>query len=359
MNVEGSNVLKKIIPILLCPVCKDKTSQLKAHIFDGDDQQRIRDGALECKQCRAWFPIRDYVLELIDRSLIDAGTALMVADKFSRQVSDVGLSLTKMGLGMKAEPDNIDYSEQLAQREHFDWYADHPNADYADYAEMPFWSAVDAVTYDYWAKFIPDSGFFLDIGCANGRSAFPLISSDRIVVGFDISRAMVVKGMQEIESKGAADKAAFFVADGSTLPFKDNIFECVQTYGVLHHLPDPGNVISEAQRVLKPGGIHLGSENNKTAFRPIFDWMMKFVPLWHEEAGEEPLISHAMLNDWLKDINVVKTVQTSVFIPPHLCNLVGHKFATVFVRISDQLFHSVPWIKKNGGLIVFEIRKPS
>ncbi len=205
---------------------------------------------------------------------------------------------------------------------------------------------------------MPSEGFFLDIGCANGRSAMPLVAPNRIVVGFDISRAMVVKGVQSLDEKGYSSQAAFFVADGSVLPFQDGVFECAQTYGVLHHLPDPGAVIKEAQRVLKRGGIHLGSENNETSFRPMFDWLMKYFTLWHEEAGEEPLISHEMLYAWLKNLNVTTSVRTSVFAPPHLCNLIGRTLSRVLIDISDRVFRVIPWVGRNGGLIVFEIRKP-
>ena len=289
---------------------------------------------------------------------MDATTIRLLEENFSSEISAAGLSMDKLGGGREVRDLVVDYSEQLAQREHFDWYADHPDADYADYADMPFWSAVDEVTYDYWSKIMPSEGFFLDIGCANGRSAMPLVAPNRMVVGFDISRAMVVKGMQVLEEKRYSEQAAFFVADGSVLPFQDDVFECAQTYGVLHHLPDPGTVIKEAQRVLKPGGIHLGSENNETAFRPIFDWFMKYFTLWHEEAGEEPLISHEMLFEWLKDLKVTTTVHTSVFLPPHLCNLVGRSLSRVLLNVSDCVLRMIPWVGQNGGLIVFEIRKP-
>jgi ubiquinone/menaquinone biosynthesis C-methylase UbiE len=44
------------------------------------------------------------------------------------------------------------------------------------------------------------------------------------------------------------------VADGEHLPFADNLFDIVYSYGVMHHSPDTGRCIHEARRVLKPGG---------------------------------------------------------------------------------------------------------
>lgn len=44
------------------------------------------------------------------------------------------------------------------------------------------------------------------------------------------------------------------VADAENLPFSDNSFDLVYSWGVLHHSPDTRKAISEVYRVLKPGG---------------------------------------------------------------------------------------------------------
>jgi ubiquinone/menaquinone biosynthesis C-methylase UbiE len=50
-------------------------------------------------------------------------------------------------------------------------------------------------------------------------------------------------------------EADLYKADASTLPFYDNYFDCVYSFGVLHHIPDVEMVLAEAKRVLKPGGL--------------------------------------------------------------------------------------------------------
>lgn len=45
------------------------------------------------------------------------------------------------------------------------------------------------------------------------------------------------------------------VADAENLPFRDNSFDIVYSYGVLHHSPDTAQAIREVGRVLRPGGI--------------------------------------------------------------------------------------------------------
>jgi ubiquinone/menaquinone biosynthesis C-methylase UbiE len=44
------------------------------------------------------------------------------------------------------------------------------------------------------------------------------------------------------------------VADAELMPFKDNSFDVVYSYGVLHHSPDTQQAINEVFRVLRPGG---------------------------------------------------------------------------------------------------------
>jgi ubiquinone/menaquinone biosynthesis C-methylase UbiE len=44
------------------------------------------------------------------------------------------------------------------------------------------------------------------------------------------------------------------VADAEALPFADNSFDLVYSWGVLHHSPDTARAVREVHRVLRPGG---------------------------------------------------------------------------------------------------------
>jgi ubiquinone/menaquinone biosynthesis C-methylase UbiE len=48
--------------------------------------------------------------------------------------------------------------------------------------------------------------------------------------------------------------AAVGVGDAERLPFDDNSFDIVYSWGVLHHSPNTANAIREVRRVLRPGG---------------------------------------------------------------------------------------------------------
>jgi len=49
-------------------------------------------------------------------------------------------------------------------------------------------------------------------------------------------------------------RSTLAVADAERLPFPDDSFDIVYSWGVLHHTPDTPRAVGEVQRVLRPGG---------------------------------------------------------------------------------------------------------
>jgi ubiquinone/menaquinone biosynthesis C-methylase UbiE len=67
---------------------------------------------------------------------------------------------------------------------------------------------------------------------------------------FERARATGAKfGLMEAEGCGALQ------GDAERLPFADGAFDIVYSNGVLHHTPDTEKALTEALRVLKPGGL--------------------------------------------------------------------------------------------------------
>jgi ubiquinone/menaquinone biosynthesis C-methylase UbiE len=166
--------------------------------------------------------------------------------------------------------------------------------DYGACQSTPFWRAADRLAFAKWAELTRRDAWLLDIGSAGGRSSFQWTDFVEHVVGFDISK-MIQRAIGRARAAGLAERATFLVADADRIPVKDAAFDYACTYGVLHHVPSPDQTLAEVARLLRPGGIFFASENNKSAFRGLFDVMMKLVPLWTELAGEEPVISAEMV----------------------------------------------------------------
>lgn len=93
----------------------------------------------------------------------------------------------------------------------------------------------------------------LDIGCGRGFY-FPLFHAlGAGVSGVESDPLPLVEARRRAAEIGAA------VADASAerLPFPDARFDAVVMSEILEHLPSPGTVLTEAHRVLAPGGLLL------------------------------------------------------------------------------------------------------
>jgi len=62
-------------------------------------------------------------------------------------------------------------------------------------------------------------------------------------------------------------------ADAENLPFEDNYFDIVYSWGVIHHSEDTEQIIKEISRVLKPGGKFLGMIYHRRALHPFNLWL--------------------------------------------------------------------------------------
>jgi len=350
-------MLEALVPKLRCPTCKAPERTLQAHVFTEVVDDHLRDGVLVCDRCQAWYPIEDGLLDLIQRSMLEPQVISQFCARFASQLSSLGLApMSNRDVAAKGGARTAEWEAQLKQRAHFDWWAENDRQNYTTYQNTPFWVAVDAAAYRTWLTRIEADSWLLDLGCADGRSAFSFIGR-AMVAGFDISRVMVRKAIERARAAGVARRTTFFVADAHDPPLHDRSFRYVLTYGVLHHFPDPARTCREIQRVLKDGGMHFGSENNQTIFRKVFDLLMKIRPLWVEEAGTQPLISRAMIQDWTKGFAVGIKSSTSVFLPPHIFNMVGTPSAKRLLTTTDWLCSRVPGLRSQGGLLVFEITK--
>lgn len=68
-------------------------------------------------------------------------------------------------------------------------------------------------------------------------------------------------------------------ADAENLPFSDNTFDYIYSWGVLHHTPGTEKAINEIYRVLKPGGSCgvMLYHRNSFLYRFLIQWMQGYI----------------------------------------------------------------------------------
>lgn len=97
----------------------------------------------------------------------------------------------------------------------------------------------------------------LEIGFGMGTDLLSWSLEGSEVYGIDITEKHL--RLAEMNFKTHNQTADLQLADAANIPFKTSYFDIVYSNGVLHHTPDTVRCISEAYRVLKPGGIFIFS----------------------------------------------------------------------------------------------------
>jgi SAM-dependent methyltransferase len=102
------------------------------------------------------------------------------------------------------------------------------------------------------------SGPWLDLSCGPGVFARAIAASapSALVVGLDIARAMLEVAARRCHGYG---NVALVRGDAHALPFADGSIGGINNAGALHAYDDPEQVFREIGRVLRPGGVYVGS----------------------------------------------------------------------------------------------------
>jgi SAM-dependent methyltransferase len=92
----------------------------------------------------------------------------------------------------------------------------------------------------------------LEVGCGMGCMAMNWAQHGAHVTTIDLNPVAVQQTRQRFNLYRLPGVISH--ADGENLPFADNSFDYVYSWGVLHHSPNTVQSIAELHRVLKPGG---------------------------------------------------------------------------------------------------------
>jgi ubiquinone/menaquinone biosynthesis C-methylase UbiE len=113
----------------------------------------------------------------------------------------------------------------------------------------------------------------LDVGCGPGsllvemarhRQLFdaqgeaPIQGRTGILAGFDLSPGMVSEALQSATNL----PVHFFTGDAQAIPTPKGTFDVVMARHMLYHVPNIGQAVVEAARVLRPGGRFVATTNS-------------------------------------------------------------------------------------------------
>ena len=111
----------------------------------------------------------------------------------------------------------------------------------------------------------------LEVGVGIGADHLEWARSvPRSLAGVDLSRKAIDVTTGRLRAAGFTSDLR--VADAEDLPFPDDSFDLVYSWGVLHHSPDPQRAFREAHRVLRPGGTLRAMIYHRPSFVGLLLW---------------------------------------------------------------------------------------
>ncbi len=107
----------------------------------------------------------------------------------------------------------------------------------------------------------------VDLGCGTGRTAemFRAKAPGIRWVGVDIESSPEVNQRERTDLE-------FLTFDGVHLPFADDEVELMYCHQVLEHVREPAKLLAEVKRVLKPGGVLIGSTSHLEPYHSYSLW---------------------------------------------------------------------------------------
>ena len=103
-----------------------------------------------------------------------------------------------------------------------------------------------------WIEEMESGKSVLEVGCGIGLDSLQMAKQGLTVTAVDLTDVAIDTVRDRFSSLGIPGE--FRVSDATSLPFEDNSFDYVYSFGVLHHAQDTAASINEVHRVLKSGG---------------------------------------------------------------------------------------------------------
>jgi SAM-dependent methyltransferase len=155
----------------------------------------------------------------------------------------------------------------------------------------------------------------LEIGCGIATDGLEFARRGARYVGVDLTPRAIEHARERFGLFGVPGRFEVTNAE-EPLPFPDNSFDHIYSFGVIHHSPTPERIVREMHRVLRPGGTFTVMLYNRSSInyyveimflRKVFRWLLvpRFMPAllsrltgfdqWKLEGHREALVGRGKL----------------------------------------------------------------
>lgn len=181
----------------------------------------------------------------------------------------------------------------------------------------------------------------LEIGVGAGTDHLQWARAEVDLFGIDLTNAGVEITERRLAMYGL--KSNLKRVDAEILPFEDNSFDVVYSWGVIHHSENPQAIVNEIKRVLKPNGEFIGMFYNRHSISCIVAWIkfalfkgkpwrtIKYVMYNYNESIGTKVYSDTELKKLFKDFNPIRitpfvTISDYIYIPDFLRKFIPPSF---------------------------------
>lgn len=112
------------------------------------------------------------------------------------------------------------------------------------------------------------------------------------------------------------ERVRFVSGDATALPFENQSFDAVTMFDLLEHVPDDRKAVSEALRVLRPGGFLLISTPNENWRFPYYGFMKSNCPSEADVMAQWGHVRRGYTLDELKKLINLPCKSSATFINP-------------------------------------------
>jgi ubiquinone/menaquinone biosynthesis C-methylase UbiE len=180
----------------------------------------------------------------------------------------------------------------------------------------------------------------LDLG--TGTAQIPIELCRRApgfrVMAADAAIAMLELARYNIEVASVTDRIQLERVDAKKLPYADRCFAVVMSNSIIHHIPEPLEVLREAVRVTKPGGLIFFRD----LLRPENDVRIQMIVAEH--AADSDDIQRQMLEASLRaalDLTEIRALVVQLGFPAESVQATSDRHWTWSVRKDEETAHSL------------------